>query len=266
MKLATALLSLLLVGSIPGTTHAAARVPAGFAPGPVWISQNAPIEGIIIRVNTVVYDGGTDALEGTVSFLIDGTSIGSTTFALNAGESSIKSVAWTATPGTHTVSAEITSVHDSATKAVTSIANATTTTLSIHVTPLPPPPPVAVIASTTPENVTTSSVTLVQDLIAKTGAVTESIRTSGESYLSKLAAASAATSTPDRTGSVLGAETYATDTEATPSPTPSTMSKIAKTLLPLFAYPALFYPVLVFLILFALWLIAKRLRNPSRGK
>ncbi|MBY0294292.1 hypothetical protein K2Q08_03100 [Patescibacteria group bacterium] len=262
----TAILAMLLaVASVPGLTHAAASIPAGFAPGPIWLSQSAPIEGTNLYLNTVVYDGGATALEGTVSFLVDGKSIGSTTFALSSGESSIKSVAWVAVPGTHTVSAEITSILDSATKATTSIASASTTALSVHVTPLPPKP-VTPPATTTPITEATSSAPLVQDIFAKTSTITESIRTAGESYLTKLAAAPTAATSTARKGSVLGAETHATDTEATTAPEPGLGSKVASVLLPIFKYPALFYPFFLFLLLFVLWLIAKRLRNPSRGK
>lgn len=246
--------------------HASDSVPAGFAPGPVWLSQQAPAAGASVRIYTVVYDGSASAIEGSVSFKIDGTTVGSTPFSLDAGESAIESTVWTAIEGAHTVSAEITSAVDKKTKVSVQIGSTTTTTLAVSVTP-PPPKSAALEAVDTAQSAVTSGTPIVQNAVAQTVAVTESIRTAGESYLTSLAGSqSTASSSPKKGGSVLGAQTERTDDSATTDTAPGYTAKIASALLPLFTYPALFYPVFLFLILLLLWILARKLRNPTSKK
>ena len=235
------------------------EMPAGFAPGQVWLSDSSPVAGSLVRIFTVVYDGSPTAIEGSVSFKVDGVSIGSAPFSLNAGESAIESVTWTATEGSHIVSAEITSAIDKRTKMVARISQATSSTQTFSVGPVPPKT-AAVEALDSAHVAVASSSPIVASVVAATTATTESIRKAGEAYLSNLAGETTRASSTKPTGSVLGAETEATDSiEET-----SYVQKAAQTVLPVFRYPALFYPVFAFLILFLLWVLAKRLRNPKR--
>ncbi len=248
--------SILLIYAMPAHAN---EVPAGFAPGQVWLSDSSPVAGGLVRIYTVVYDGSPTAIEGSVSFKVDGTSVGSAPFSLNPGESAIESVIWTATEGSHSVSAEITSAIDKKTKMVARISQATTTTQSFSVGPVPPKTAAVEVLDSAHVAVASSS-PIVAGVVAATTATTESIRKAGEAYLSGLAGETSEASSTTPKGSVLGAETEASDT---PEET-SYVQKAAHAILPVFRYPALFYPVFAFLILFLLWILGKRLRNPKR--
>ena len=267
MVMVRTLAAILLISSIfliAGAHLAQAAVPAGFAPGPVWLSQSAPLSGSLVRIYTVVHDGSSTALEGSVTFKIDGAAIGSSPFSLEPGESAIKSYSWTATEGTHQVSAEITSATDKRTKETTIIERSTTTILSVAVGP-EAPKPAALEAVDTAQSVVASSTPVVAGIVAGATATTESIRKAGESYLASLAG-EAATASSKPKNSVLGAETEAPKEEAFTPIEESWTQKVAKAVLPLFRYPALFYPVFLSLILFAFWLVIKHLRNPKKRR
>lgn len=237
----------------------ASEISAGFAPGPVWLSENSPTAGTLVRIYTVVYDGSPSAIEGSVSFKIDGTSIGAVPFSLNAGESSIESVPWTASEGEHNVSAEITSVIDKKTKITAQLREASTTLHTFHVKPAPPKT-AAVEALNTAHLAVASSSPVIANVIAATTATTESIRKAGETYLASLAGENVLTSTAEEKGSVLGTETEVSES----TPEAGYVQKTAHTVLPIFRYPALFYPVFAFIILLIFWIAGKRLRNPKR--
>lgn len=249
----------LLMWAIAGTVHAAS-LSAGFAPGSVWVSQSSPAAGTTVKLYTVIYDGGSTAIEGSVSFLVDGVVIGSTPFSLEPGGSAIESVPWQAVEGAHTVSAKITSIVDKKTKTALTLEHTDTSTLPVTVGP-EAPKPVALEALNTAQVTVASSTPFVAQAIAQTTAFTEGMRTAGLTYLSSLARASSTANTT-RTGSVLGAQTEGPETAS--STEPSSWSRTAaQTLLPLFAYPALFYPVFVGLLGLGFWLLIKRLKNPS---
>jgi hypothetical protein len=95
----------------------------------------------------------------------------------------------------------------------------------------------------------------------------DSIRKAGESYLATHAgeATKAVIEVTSKTkNSVLGAETEALEEEVFIPIEESWTQKVAKAVLPLFRYPALFYPVFLLLIVVTFWLVTKRLRNPKR--
>lgn len=247
------------------STAYAASLTAGFAPGPVWISHSAPASGSTVRIYTVVYDGSDTALEGSVSFLIDGAVVGSTPFSLNPGESAIESVSWTATEGSHTVQAKITSAVDKKSKIATEISLATTSTLSIVVGPAAPKA-AAAEALDTAQSAVVSSTPIVAQAIEQTKTATESIRKAGEAALVSLAGISTTSTTSAQSGSVLGAEIEVAEEPTATPPEATLVQKVARVLLPLFQYPALFYPVFLGVLLFALWLLARRLRSPNSRK
>lgn len=248
-----------LGGFLPIATHASA-LPAGFAPGTVWVSQTNPAAGSTVKLYTVMYDGGSTAIEGSVSFLVDGAIVGSTPFSLEPGSSAIESVSWQATEGAHVVSAKITSIVDKKTKAALSLEHTDTSTLSVTVGPAAPKP-VALEALNSAQVTVASSSPFIQQAVTKTTTLTEGIRAAGLSYLTSLASATS-TATTSRSGSVLGAQTHMSD-DATQAPTPSWTQKAANTLIPLFKYPALFYPLFVGVLCLLCWMLLKRLRNPA---
>jgi len=227
-------------------------VPAGFAPGPVWLSQSAPSAGNTVRLYTVVYDSSPTAIEGSVTFKVDGISLGSTAFSLDAGESVIKSITWVAEEGTHEFSAEISGVIERKTKITATVERAATAPLSITVLPAGPKS-AALEAVDTAQIVVASSTPVVASIVSATTNATESLRKAGESYFTSLT-----TSNPQSSSSP------ATSTSTTEQVEGGVSQKIAKIVLPLFHYPALFYPFFLLLILLALWILAKRLRNPKR--
>ncbi len=261
----------LLLGALlacAGTTYAA-PLTAGFAPGALWLSQSAPVAGSSVRLYAVTYNAGTQAIEGSVTFTVDGESVGSSPFSLEPGESEIESVSWIPTEGIHTIAADIRSVIDKKSKEAATVSNTAASAVSVSVAPEPPKPPV-VEAIDSAQTIAASSTPVVSGVIAATTGATESIRKAGEDYLATLAgekAPVASTTESKKTGSVLGAATEIPEEEvASPTPPTGYMQSIAKALLPIFRYPALFYPVFLFILLFILWLVAKRLRNPKRRK
>ena len=262
----TLLLGALLTAS--STAHAAA-LTAGFAPGALWLSQSAPVAGSSVRLYAVTYNAGTTAIEGSVTFTVDGEPIGSSPFSLEPGESEIESLSWTPTEGAHQISAEIRSVIDKKSKESATVANTTTAAVSVVVAP-EPPKPAALEAVDSAQSIAASSTPIISAVVAATTGTTESIRKAGEDYLATLAGESSlstASTTPSRPGSVLGAATEVPEEEvATSTPTGGYMQSIAKALLPIFRYPALFYPIFLFILLFVLWVVAKRLRNPKKRR
>lgn len=248
MRLRIILLLLILVSIAQSAQAADTDVPAGFAPGPVWLSQSTPTAGNSVRLYTVVYNSSPTAIEGSVTFMVDGSALGSVPFSLDAGESAIKSVTWTAQEGTHEFSAHISGVIERSTKVTATVERAVTIPLSITILPAPPKP-VALEAIDSAEAVVASSTPVIASMVSATTATTESLRKAGESYLTSLANAASST-IPTST--------------STPVVKTDFTQKAAIFALPLFRYPALFYPFFLFLILLVLWIIAKKLRNPKK--
>lgn len=248
-----------LGGFLPMGVHAAG-LSAGFAPGTVWVSQTNPAAGSTVKLYTVMYDGGSTAIEGSVSFLVDGTVVGSTPFSLEPGSSAIESVSWQATEGAHVVSAKITSIVDKKTKAALALEHTDTSTLSVTVGPAAAKP-AALEALNSAQVTVASSSPFIQQAVTQTTSLTEGIRTAGLSYLTSLASATS-TATTTRGGSVLGAQTHVSD-DPTQASTLSWTQKAANALIPLFKYPALFYPLFVGVLCLLFWMLLKRLRNPA---
>lgn len=269
MAVPRALISLLILFSIGNVAHAAPpSFPAGFAPGAVWLSQSAPIAGTGVRLYSVVYNSSPTAIEGTVSFTAGSSVVGSAPFSLEAGESSIVSVVWITTEGAYQIAAAIINAVEKETKKPIDIGQTSTTALAVSVLP-PTPEPEASVALGTARSMVASSTPVVATVVSSATAVTESIRKAGESYLATLAGEptktdTVASSTPRTT--VLGAQIEVPEEEVFVPTETGLMQKIAKILLPLFRYPALFYPVFLVLILFVFWLVSKHLRSPKKRR
>lgn len=266
MVIRKALLGALLIPTLfcAGVIHAQeAAIPAGFAPSSVWLSSTEAVSGEALRIYTVVYNSSEGALEGSVSFLVDGAEIGTAPFTLSAGTGSLVSVTWTPEEGAHTVSAKISSSLDTKTKTARTLSSTASNQLQVTVSP-PPPKPVALQTIDTVSDIAASSTPVIASAVAQVTSATEALRTAGESYLTALAASASAveSATSSRKGSVLGAETVAPDTLETPKKTLT--QTIAGYLLPIFATPALFYLVFIGLLLFLFFLLIRKLRNPKR--
>lgn len=269
MVLRIALLSALLIPTLflPVTVGAQETgISAGFAPSSVWLSRTDLVAESSVRIYTVVYNSSESALEGSVSFLVDGTETGTAPFALPSGDSKIVFTTWTTSEGTHTVSAKIASSLDTKTKESRTLSSSSSASLSVTVTP-PPPKPVILQTADTASSIVASSTPVIASVVAHAFSATEALRTAGESYLTALSAPTAsvtdsATTSPARKGSVLGAETLSLEGD---TPTKKTLvQKIAGFLLPFFATPALFYLACIGILLLLFFLLIRKLRNPRR--
>lgn len=270
MAVVKVFLLLLLCGVVvwsPDRVHAAqTNIAAGFVPSTLWLSQSAPKAGNAIRISTVLYNSSTSALEGSVNFSVDGAAVGAVPFSLNAGESTIASLVWTATEGSHTFGAAISNMLDKETGAVA--VSEQTATAPITVSVLPPEPKSPTLqALDAAQSVAASSSPLIASIISNAAHTTEAIRQAGESYLSSIVQTDnrprESTLTTKSTGAVLGTSTQVTQSDPALD-TRHLRAGMARGLLPLFRYPALFYPVFLCLTLFALWLLARKFRNPKR--
>lgn len=259
----------MLIGASPA--HAAEGLPAGFAPGPVWVSKSAPTAGEKVYIYAAIYNASDTPIEGSITFSVDGTSVGSVPFALGDGETMLKSVPWTAVEGSHTVGAAVGTAIEKQSKQATNVRNSTTGSVTIVVA-AEAPKPVAVeninAASGAVSTAIASGSPIVASVTSTIVDTAEAVRKAGETFLAEAAGTAATASTSERQGQVLGAETYVpeeTMTEKTPSKG-GFMQSIAQALLPVFAYPAIFYPLFFLILLVGFWIVAKRLRNPRRRR
>ncbi|OIP64636.1 hypothetical protein AUK15_03105 [Candidatus Nomurabacteria bacterium CG2_30_43_9] len=105
-------LIIFLIG-IGGTTFAYSAEPpiknAGFVPTNIWYSKDPFFTGEKIRIYTIIFNGSSYDLEGTVEFLDNGVLMGESNFALSGG-GRVRDVwvDWKATEGKHTMTARIT--------------------------------------------------------------------------------------------------------------------------------------------------------------
>ncbi|MDE2078805.1 MAG: hypothetical protein KGI73_00280 [Patescibacteria group bacterium] len=126
--------------AFPAFVFAATALPAGFAPGTLWLSKTNLVSGDTATLYTVVYDSSQTPIDGEVSFTADGKALGTAHFSLTAGESAIASVPWNAVEGTHTLGAVVEHVVDHGTNAALSVSNGTAGSISVTVAAAPPPP------------------------------------------------------------------------------------------------------------------------------
>jgi len=80
----------------------------GFVPANIWFSKDPFFDGEKIRIYTIVFNGSSYALEGTVEFLDNGVFIGKTNFSLSSG-GRVRDmwIDWEATKGKHAITARI---------------------------------------------------------------------------------------------------------------------------------------------------------------
>lgn len=84
---------------------------AGFVPSNIWYSRDPFFSGDKIRIYTVIFNGSSEDLVGTVEFLDNEILIGKTTFSLaNGGRVSDVWVDWVAKDGKHTITARLSGV------------------------------------------------------------------------------------------------------------------------------------------------------------
>ncbi|MFA5997516.1 MAG: hypothetical protein WC791_03450 [Candidatus Paceibacterota bacterium] len=81
---------------------------AGFVPANIWYSKDPFFVGETIRIYTIVFNGSTYDIEGTVEFLDGGVPIGKTSFSISSG-GRVRDlwIDWKATEGKHIITARI---------------------------------------------------------------------------------------------------------------------------------------------------------------
>lgn len=98
--------------SVSGALFAQASEPpiknAGFVPANIWYSKDPFFAGETIRIYTIIFNGSTYDLSGTVEFLDNGAPIGKTDFSLSSG-GRVRDVwvDWKALEGKHVIMARI---------------------------------------------------------------------------------------------------------------------------------------------------------------
>ncbi len=238
-----------------------AGAQSGFPDRPLWLSNSKPLAGQEISLSTVLYNGTNAVTTGTLTFFVDDTSLVPQDISLPAQSSSVASAKWTATAGTHSLSA----------KFAIAGGNASTTrqqTTTIQITVVEPPPPSALQqnvekAATIAGQLASTSAPFIQEVAQAVFTQTEALRNAGIEYLETKVAAG-------QTGSV-GAETnikgfvLGTSTKAASSSS-SLFHIIGQTALSaaLFTLRSfyLFYPILGLAFLFTLYWAARKVRRP----
>lgn len=102
-----------IIGILPIATFAAedSVKNAGFVPANIWYSQDPFFGGDKIRIYTVVFNGSTEDIVGTVEFLNNGLVIGTTDFSLASGGRARDAwVDWIAETGKNVTTARIVGV------------------------------------------------------------------------------------------------------------------------------------------------------------
>lgn len=81
---------------------------AGFVPANIWYSKDPFFAGETIRIYTIIFNGSTYDISGTVEFLDNGAPIGKTDFALSGGGRVRDAwIDWKALEGKHMITARI---------------------------------------------------------------------------------------------------------------------------------------------------------------
>src|SRR3989344_3671038 len=79
----------------------------GFIPDNIWFSKDPPTEGDTVKIYTLVFNNGKNALSGTVEFYDKNVILGKKEFLSPAGGIKDVSVNWEVMAGDHTLSAKI---------------------------------------------------------------------------------------------------------------------------------------------------------------
>ncbi|MDP2648336.1 MAG: hypothetical protein Q8P19_00335 [bacterium] len=190
----------------------AAGVPAGFAPGAVWLSKTALTAGDIVRIHTVIYDSTDSPIAGSVSFLVDGKVLDTRSFELLAGETKIESADWKASAGAHEISASLSDVTYKGTGEALLLEKTTAGSVSITVAE-PPPPPIVAQAISAATVAVQASAPVVAETSRKAFDTLEYFRQNAVRVLeSQLAASNAASGSVSPT--VSGSQVLGTSTES----------------------------------------------------
>lgn len=251
--------------------HVFAEAPrAGFPTGALWTSKSSALEGEHVGIFSVVFNSTSASVSGAVAFSVDGTVIAEVPFTLEAGANKIVAASWPAAKGTHTFFASLNKFEGAG---VNPNMNQQTSSVSVQVKEAPPPPPPVppsptqaaidqvsdissrVVASTTP---------IVTSVAQKLYEKAEDLRESGLEYARNLSNASRpAASSDEKAITSTNVAGFSSSTDSNPASLISRISQLAApALLFTFGSKAAFYPILLFLILFVLWLLKRWATRP----
>lgn len=227
---------------------------AGFPSQTIWVSNSSPAEGETVVVSAVVYNGESTDLRGTLAFFADDSRIGAREFELPEGESQVHSIEWKPAEGTYELTARI-----EGTSAQLSLGE----TPPLRITVRPPPQPTATEQTISQvvdvaSEIASSSAPFVSKVSQTIFTNTEAFREAGikilDNYLQRK---------PSRRGDVAGAATSTSGSAEGMGALATLTRTLAATLLFIMKNVALFYPILAFLVLGTLFLLARKVRRRS---
>jgi hypothetical protein len=244
MSLVTALL--LPLCAFADTGH------AGFPTSSIWLSNTAPLSGQSVTVYAVVYNSTAAKLDSTLTFNIDSKLLSTMAVSLSPGTSQIYSTQWVAAEGTHTFSATLSG---------TTISDVAKDTGTVSITVAAPPAPSATqqaVAQTTTivNNIASSSLPIAAKIGQAIYNTTESLRQRGLDMAQKNSG------TPADSGFVLGTSTVKSFPVLGTQKQTGFMAKVYAIVILIFATRIYFYPLLLILILFILWLLMRWVNKP----
>lgn len=80
---------------------------AGFAPGNIWFSKNDFVPGDVVKIYTILWNGGKETITGEVVFYDNDLVLDKVAFSLSTGNTKIASADWKVVEGYHKVYAVV---------------------------------------------------------------------------------------------------------------------------------------------------------------
>ena len=254
---------------LPGLSLAK-EIQAGFPPQSIWVSKTTAVAGERIEIFTAVYNGNSAKLEGTVTFTVDDTRVGTRDFELAAGASGIVSIEWKAGAGEHKIAAAIEN-------ASATLSQQETAAVTVTVLEPPPPPPLANAATVASEIIAETAraaTPIIASSLNSAYQFTESLRLDAISRLEGVVASDSPAltqgelTTTSATSSVAGTSTsfasgFSTEEQAAPSAISQITQAAAAAALVALKSRALFYPLFLLTLLGLLYGLTRwALRRP----
>lgn len=247
------------VCALPLLTSAEAGLPAqaGFPDRPLWLSNTKPIAGEEVSISTVLYNGTPAAIGGTLTFFVDDVKLTSQEISLAPQSSTVVSAKWTARSGTHSFKATFATAADAA--------SPQQQTSAMQVTVAEPPAPSALQqqvekAAAVAGQFASSSAPFVEKVAQVVFAQTEGLRNAGIAYLEKKVDKPQTNGSGNVQGFVLGTSTKQAASSDSALHAMGQMAAAAGLFVLRSFY--LFYPILGFAVLFALWWATRKIRRP----
>lgn len=248
----------------------AGEITGGFPSGSIWLSKTSLVDGDGVQIVTPVYDAGSEKMQGTIVFSVDGASVGSVAFSLDSGETKIVSFPWKAVEGAHAITAEIQDLVGADPAEVLSVSGGKTEALSVSVAAAPPPSPVAQAFGTAASVVQNAAVASLPVISTAGNAVyeqTENLRIAAQAVLQNALDKNQGDASAGKP-MVLGAETYQAPADgqtagAAAAPASFSLLRLLEEgLLFIVSYRWAFYPLLLVAFLVLFYVLAKRITRP----